>query len=178
MVAEIIKNQKTNGFAEFMEACHFTTDIFNKDIISMLGVVEQEAVFELTDKIINKNASEALGLLNSIIDEGKDTGAFLINLIEHFRNLMVAKVTHADSKLIDLPTQMCERLLRQAESFSLEEIFSAFNILLNAQEMAKRIDSLRIPLEIGLVRLAHHKKEAEVSAPRPCGHRHGGMPPR
>jgi hypothetical protein len=36
MVASVIKNQKTNGFAEFMEACHFTDKIFNKDVISLL----------------------------------------------------------------------------------------------------------------------------------------------
>jgi len=35
MVAKVIKNQKTNGFAEFMESCHFTDKIFNKDIISL-----------------------------------------------------------------------------------------------------------------------------------------------
>lgn len=34
MVAKVIKNQKTNGFAEFMETCHFTDKIFNKDVIS------------------------------------------------------------------------------------------------------------------------------------------------
>jgi hypothetical protein len=33
MVASVLKNQKTNGFAEFMESCHFTDKIFNKDII-------------------------------------------------------------------------------------------------------------------------------------------------
>jgi hypothetical protein len=36
MVANVIKNQKTNGFADFMEACHFTDKIFNKDVISLL----------------------------------------------------------------------------------------------------------------------------------------------
>jgi hypothetical protein len=36
MVADVIKNQKTNGFSEFMEACHFTDKIFNKDVISLL----------------------------------------------------------------------------------------------------------------------------------------------
>ena len=35
MVSEVIKNQKTNGFAEVMEACHFTDKIFNKDVISL-----------------------------------------------------------------------------------------------------------------------------------------------
>jgi DNA polymerase-3 subunit gamma/tau len=133
-----------------------------KDVISILGIVEQEALFEITDKIIQKNALAALGLLNNIIDEGKDVSVFLANLVEHFRNLMVAKVTRADSKLIDLPQELCERLLKQSEAFSLEEIFSAFNILVNTQEMAKRLDSLRIPLEISLVRLAHSKKGSDL----------------
>ncbi len=133
-----------------------------RDVISILGIVEQEALFELTDKIIQKDAKAALGLLNNIIDEGKDVSVFLVNLIEHFRNLMIAKVTKADSKLIDLPQELCERLLEQSQAFSLEEIFSAFNILVNTQEMAKRLESLRIPLEISLVRLAHSKKGSDL----------------
>jgi hypothetical protein len=36
MVAAVIQNQKTNGFAEFMSACNFTDKLFNKDVISLL----------------------------------------------------------------------------------------------------------------------------------------------
>lgn len=130
-----------------------------KDVVSVLGIVEQESFFEITDKIVRKDPKAVLTLLNDIIDNGKDTAVFLSGLIEHFRNLMIAKITKADAKLIDLPQESCERLLGQSSAMTLEEIFSAFNILINAQEMSKRMDSLRIPLEISLVRLAHSKKE-------------------
>jgi len=140
-----------------------------KDVVSILGIVEQEALFEITDKLIQKDAKAALGLLNNIIDEGKDINLFLANLIEHFRNLMIAKVAKADSKLIDLPQELCERLLQQAQNFSLEEIFGAFNILVNAQEMSKRLDSLRIPLEISLVKLAHDKRGQSLNRPITTG---------
>jgi len=133
-----------------------------KDVISVLGLVEQEALFEITDKIIQKDPNKALILLNRIIDDGKDVNVFLNNFIEHFRNLMVAKVTKGDAKLIDLPSDICERLLKQAQALTLEEIFTAFNILANTQEMSKRLDSLRIPLEISIVRLSHVRK-SEVS---------------
>ncbi|PIP18689.1 MAG: DNA polymerase III subunit gamma/tau [Candidatus Omnitrophica bacterium CG08_land_8_20_14_0_20_41_16] len=134
-----------------------------KDVISVLGFVEQEALFEITDKIIQNDPKKALYLLNRIIDDGKDVNVFLNNLIEHFRNLMVAKVTKGDAKLIDLPQDICERLLRQAQSLSLEEIFSAFNILANTLEVAKRLDSLRIPLEVSIIRLSHGKKIPEAA---------------
>jgi len=134
-----------------------------KDVVSVLGIVEQEVLFEITDKIIQKDALGILGLLNGIIDDGKDITLFLSNMIEHFRNLMVAKVARADIKLIDLPQEICERLWQQAQNFSLEEIFGAFNILVNTQEMAKRLDSWRIPLEIALVKLAHDKRSAQAN---------------
>jgi len=140
-----------------------------EDVVSMLGLVQQDAFFDITDKIIEKDTCGALELMNRIIDEGKDMGNFLTNLIEHFRNLMIARITQADPRLIDLPKEICERLLQQAQVFSLEEIFNAFNILVNTQEMAKRLESLRIPLEISLVKLTHDKK-GHQSNPSPSKH--------
>lgn len=132
-----------------------------KDAISVLGMVEQDVLFSITDSIIQKDPAGALKLFNDIIDDGKDPGVFLTNLIEHFRNLMVARVSKADSELVDLPQEVCDRLFKQSQSLSLEEIFTAFNILIAAQEMTKRLDSQRIPLEISLVRLAHDKNRVD-----------------
>lgn len=140
-----------------------------KDVVSLFGLMEQDALFAIADTIIEKDTKKALILLNTIIEEGKDTSVFLMNLIEHFRNLMIAKITQADAKLIDLPQNICDRLLEQSASFSLEEIFSIFNILVNTHEISRRLDSLRIPLEISLVKLTHDKKEKEripQNAPR------------
>lgn len=136
-----------------------------KDAISVLGMVEQDVLFALTDKIIQKDPRAALKLFNEIVDDGKDPGVLLINFIEHFRNLMVAKVSQGDAKLVDLPQEICDRLYKQSQLMSLEEIFTTFNILIATQEMTKRLDSVRIPLEISLVRLAHSRLENRTSVP-------------
>lgn len=126
------------------------------DVHSVLGIVEQDYLFELIDKIIKKDIVNALGLLDRLIDEGKDPNQLLLNLIEHYRNLMIAKVTELNhEKLLDLPQEVCQLIAKQAKDISLDNILSGFNILLNAQEMHRRIESLRIPLEIALVKLAH-----------------------
>jgi DNA polymerase-3 subunit gamma/tau len=138
-----------------------------EDVVSMLGMVETNTLFEITDCIIRKEPGVALELLNKIIDNGKDANTFLSDLIEHFRNLMVAKVSRENSSLIDLPADVCQKLLEQAKALSLEEIFSCFSVLVNTQEMAKRMESLRIPLEISLVRLSIVKPAVSVPAPTP-----------
>jgi len=144
-----------------------------KDAISVLGMVEQDVLFSIADKIIQKDPQGALELFTGIIDDGKDPAVFLVNLIEHFRNLMVAKVSKADTKLVDLPQEVCDRLLKQSQQLSLEEIFTAFNILVTTQEMSKRLDSQRIPLEISLVRLAY-KPDGHV----PSRNVHGSAAPK
>ncbi len=136
-----------------------------KDVVSVLGLVDQESLFAITDRIIQKDALGALSLLNALVEAGKDIQVLLSSLIEHFRNLIIAKVSRGDAQLIDLPEESCKKILRQSESFTMEEIFSAFNILVNAQEMSKRLDSMRIPLEINLVRLAHNQRSAPAAAP-------------
>ncbi|MCX7926938.1 MAG: DNA polymerase III subunit gamma/tau [Candidatus Omnitrophica bacterium] len=123
------------------------------DVNAMLGQVQQQALFDLTDAVIQEDAQKALILFNKLLDEGKDPAVLLSELIGHFRNLMVAKVAQVDSRLIDLPQELCERLVAQSAKLRLEEILAAFNALVNAQDLAKRLESHRIPLEITLVKL-------------------------
>ncbi|MCM8763142.1 MAG: DNA polymerase III subunit gamma/tau, partial [Candidatus Omnitrophica bacterium] len=132
--------------------------ITSSDVNSLLGIVQEEALFEITSKIIQKDALEAIKLLDEIIAQGKEANLLLSRLIEHFRNLMIAHVTKERSSLIDLPQNYLEALSEQSKAFSLEEIFSIFNLLVNTQEIAKRFGASRIPLEIALVKLCQDKK--------------------
>ena len=142
-----------------------------EDVVTMLGMVETNTLFEITGCIIRKEPGAALELLNKIIDNGKDANTFLSDLIEHFRNLMVAKVCRENSRLIDLPVDVCKKLLEVARALSLEEIFNCFSVLVNTQEMGKRMESLRIPLEISLVRLCLPKLPSVVSTAQPAAPR-------
>lgn len=145
------------------ELVSFTSgNIHLKDVNSVLGVVEQEYLFEITDKLIKKDTVGALQFLDELIDYGKDLNQLLLNLIEHYRNLMITKVTNLNhEKLLDLPQEVCQITARQSQGISLENILTSFSVLLNAQEMSRRIDNLRIPLEIALVKLSAQGKTPE-----------------
>ncbi len=134
-----------------------------KDVISLLGVVEQDTLFEMAEKIIKREPAGALELFNRVLDEGKEPEVFWQNLIEHYRNLMVARIAGPDVKLIDLPEDTVARLSKQSSSVSLEEIFSSFNILVEGQELLKRFDYSRIPLEVSLVMLASSAQAGRTS---------------
>jgi DNA polymerase-3 subunit gamma/tau len=137
----------------------FTKDkISISDVSSLLGVLEQDILFDMTDKIINQDSRGVLDLLNAMLRQGKDTNIILSNMVEHFRNLIVAKISQADSCLIDLPSEIVKRLFDQSQHFSLEEIFGIFNLLINTREMCKKMDASIIPLEVNLIKITQEKK--------------------
>jgi len=124
------------------------------DVNSMLGLVETEFLFDLTSCLAQKNCASALEVFDKIIEKGKDIKQFTRDLTEHFRNLMVMKVGgQALSKLVDHPVAVKERLISQAQDFSLLEILKAIDILVESQEVSRIMDSVRIPLEVAFARL-------------------------
>jgi len=124
------------------------------DVVTMLGLVETEFIFELTDAVAAKNCSQCLEILDKIFNQGKDIKQLLRNMVEHYRHLMVVKVGGQPlSRLVDYPVAIKEMLLAQAQRYSLEEILKAIDIFVEVQDIARVMDSFQIPLEVALARL-------------------------
>ena len=93
-------------------------DIGLKDAHSILGVLEQEYLLEMANKIIKKDTAGLLEFLDELIEQGKDINQLLVNLIEHYRNLMIAKAAVSNQeKLLDLPRELCQLIAAQARRF-------------------------------------------------------------
>ncbi|MFA5060666.1 MAG: DNA polymerase III subunit gamma/tau [Candidatus Omnitrophota bacterium] len=131
-------------------------EIETADVYSMLGIIETELLFELVESLAKKNCAQALDVFDKISQEGKDIKQLNRDLIEHFRNLMVIKIGgKALGKLVDYPVAIKEMILTQAQKFLLKEILAAIDVFVEAQEFARRTDSLTIPLEVAFARLTY-----------------------
>ena len=142
--------------------------IVSDDVFSMLGLVETQYLFELADALSEKNCSLCLQILEKIIDKGKDIKQLSRDITEHFRNLMVIKVGGKSmGKLVDYPVAIKEMILTQCEKFTLEEILTAIDIFIEAQETARVIESVRMPLEVAFAKLTYQGEPFGVSQVAP-----------
>lgn len=143
-------------------------DVKLDDVISVLGIIEQEAFFDFVDCMIAHDADKALKLIGKITAQGKDTNYFLEGLLEHYRNLMVLKISKSNQEgLVDLPLDTVRRVLEQASHLALSDIMGSIAHIFAAQDMAKKLNSTRIPLEILSVKLSMlgHKKQVMPETP-------------
>src|SRR3989338_11015030 len=62
-----------------------------KDVIDSLGMIDQETLFRSAELIINKDTKAGIHLVDEILNSGKDTKQFLLELLEYFRNIMIVK---------------------------------------------------------------------------------------
>jgi DNA polymerase-3 subunit gamma/tau len=141
-----------------------------EDVISLLGGIEQETLFQAAQLIVEKNSSEAIKLVDAFIDNGKDPLQFMQGLLEHFRNLAVAKIESSPADLIDLPKEIVEKIVKQAQQFNLVEILYIFNALNNTHDLMRKSGLARIQLEILLVRLTNRnliREEPKVVLEKP-----------
>ncbi len=130
--------------------------IQTQDVFSMLGKVETQLLFNLADALSQKNCTQALQVLDEIIDQGKDIKQLSRDLTEHFRNLMIIKVGGKSlGKLVDYTATIKDMLLEQSQKFSLTQILNALDLFVEAQEVSRTMESLRMPLEIAFAKLIY-----------------------
>jgi len=126
------------------------------DVFSMLGMVELEFLFDLTDALIARNCAKALDTFNQIIERGKDIKQLGKDLTEHFRHLMIVKVGGVSlNGLIDYPSGVKQRLAAQAEKITIAGILKAIELFIEAQETARVMETLRMPLEVAFAKLTY-----------------------
>jgi DNA polymerase-3 subunit gamma/tau len=124
-----------------------------KDVVESLGLIEQEILFRCTDIIIARDAKSGIHLIDEILNSGKDAKQFLGEILEHFRNIMIVKSGVLSEEMIGLSSSAIEHIGKQAESFSIGDIFYIINVISNGIKMIQRLLPERIVLELTIIKL-------------------------
>ena len=124
------------------------------DVIELLGTVNIDELFELSQAIIDENTKKSLQILNEFIVWGKDIRNLINDLIDHFRNIMVCKVSKDLEEIISLPEESIDRLKEQAKNIEINDLIRILNILSETQDSMKTSSNTRILAEVTIMKIA------------------------
>src|SRR6266567_3393063 len=134
----------------------------DNDVRELLGVVPDDALDELVRAIAEGSADRALGLVHTFQKEGRNLQHFCREAIRHMRNLLIARVSGADSDLIAATVDQRPALAKAAALFSEEDLTRFFQILLQTDDDLRRKPDPRVHLEMGLLRLINASRLAPL----------------
>ncbi len=122
-------------------------------LLDMLGAVDRSLLFELADGILKEDLPGLLAGLEQAYNRGTDIRRLYGELVEHFRNLIVAALGKESEKLIDVPEHELEQLTQQACGATRALLGQLFRVLSEESPAIKFAASPKLAFETVLFRI-------------------------
>ena len=122
-------------------------------VVSMLGLVTNEHLFNLTNCVIQRSVEKSTGIIEDVIYAGKDIYLFMKDLIAHYRNLLMAKVTNNPEEVLDMSEENIALIKEQSARLRAEEIMRCIRILQEAENNAKFSKQARLYCELAIIKM-------------------------
>ena len=119
-----------------------------------LGVADRQALFRVVEAILAEDPAQVLRLTGDLYQYGYDPRRLCHDLLQHFHDLVVAKVSSDVSVLADLPDHEVEIVRKQAALRSREDLQRFFASLLETEEAVRKSAYTQLVIEMALVKLA------------------------
>jgi DNA polymerase-3 subunit gamma/tau len=147
----------------FDQVISFAGDQIKKEDVEMaLGVAGADTLIRVVNGIANTQPAEALAVVDDVVMRGHDLRNFCRDLLAHFRDLLVAKVSGSD-ELLESAICDAQELKRQSAMFSESDLVRFFHSLAETETLLKTAAHPRYQLEVGLVKLMEMRRLESLS---------------
>jgi DNA polymerase-3 subunit gamma/tau len=129
-------------------------NVTEQSVREALGVADRQALFRVVDAVLARDPAQALRLAAELNQYGYDPRRLCHDLLEHFRHLVIAKISEDSSLVADLPDHEVSAVRQQAAAHSLEDLQRLFALMLRAEEEVGRTAYTQLVIDMTLVKLA------------------------
>jgi DNA polymerase-3 subunit gamma/tau len=135
-----------------------------EDVVTVLGLVGRDLVFDLLDAVVAEDAPAAFALVERAIERGYDLRLLCRELARATRDLLILSVDPKRAADPDVSADAeRERMLAMSGRWSREDLLRAFDLLTKTEQEIRVSDQPRYNLEMALLRLMHLRKLVPLS---------------
>jgi DNA polymerase-3 subunit gamma/tau len=130
-------------------------------VLQLLGAVEEEALFRLSDLVVDRDTAGALNFVEELAEQGQDLGRLVTDLLEHLRHLMLVQHTGEVPDSLPVTEETRERLRAQANQLPEAAVLRLCDLLAVAVDDLRQGGDPRLPLELALVKVTRPAADLE-----------------
>jgi len=128
--------------------------VADEHIEELLGLTDRRFVVAVAAAVLARDGAQCLKLIDEAYYAGMDMPVFYQLLLEHFRNLVLAKVVPEAEGMTDMSREDWSRLQEQTALVSRETLQRLLEILMAEEETMRRTQNPRLVMEMALTRMA------------------------
>jgi DNA polymerase-3 subunit gamma/tau len=125
------------------------------EVRNMLGLYSLDTMAQVATALRDADNAAMLGIVQELERNGRHLQHFCRELARYFRNLLVAKIAGAETRLIAASAAEQARLIETASAFSESDLTRYLQITLDLYKDLQYSLQPRLHLELGLLRLIH-----------------------
>jgi DNA polymerase-3 subunit gamma/tau len=139
------------------------TKIVSSDIINILGVIDWEIYFGLTNFISNNDLKGAFQLVEDLFNNGHDLVEFLLGVNEHLRNILITK-TVKSADFVEASDNYKQKYHQIVNNFEEQDLLRLIQIVSDSQYGIKRSSNPRLYLEMVVTKMIQLDKVQKIDA--------------
>ncbi len=128
-------------------------EVDHKQVLDILGVVDRDAIFRLADALLTRDVPAALALIDEVYDHGHNLKELYGALLEHFRNLLVVRMSREAGDLVDATDQERRRMAQSVREVSETHLSQLLDVLFREEATIRHSAQPRIALEMACFRM-------------------------
>lgn len=139
-------------------------NITYEDVVNVLGTADSEFVFNVADRLIARDRKALIASVDTLVEQGRDPGVFLKDLIGHFSDLLAVSAAPESIRFESVSREKRERLALEAKQAGDEMLLRTVEILSQAEGPMRVGTRPRIALEAAFMRVCAPALERDAAA--------------
>lgn len=134
------------------------------NVLEVLGAVDTEIFSALLRKILDKNITGAIALLEELIIQGRELGQFVVDFTWYLRNLLLVQSADDMEDVLDISTEHLKLLKEEAELIKPEVMMRFIHVFSQLTNQIKYSSQKRILIEIAIIKLCRPAMEQDYAS--------------
>lgn len=164
LIARIADGALRDGLS-ILDQCAGRGSVVTSELVSQVaGLAGREAIYKLSSCISSKDSSTAMSVISELYQNSYDMERLCVEMINHFRNFLVAKTVRKSRELIICTDDEYNMIIEASKKFTIEGVMYALDLFQNTLVAIKGGASARIETEMAFVKLCEPKLDENIAS--------------
>lgn len=164
LIARLADGALRDGLSVLDQCAGRSKSIDSALVSEVAGLTGRAVLYQITNAVIEKDSAAAMNIISELYQNSYDMERLCVELINHYRNFLVAKTVKNSRELIVCTDDEYNTLIKASHALSMESIVYGLDLFQNALVRIKGGVNSRIEMEMSLIKLCEPKLEESMQS--------------
>ena len=133
-------------------------------VLEVLGAVDTEVFSRMLRKIMEKDITGVIGLLEELMIQGREPGQFVVDFTWYLRNLLLVQSSDNMEDVLDISSDNLALLKEEAQMIDAGQLMRYIRVFSELSNQIRYATQKRVMIEIALIKLCKPEMEEDYAS--------------